>query len=311
MRGDPSFARACATAALAVAWNSATAADVVDDSLTWFGVTLYGTVDVGYSGAAGGSGYTQDARLDSSVKYVNQVGRLRVGAQFQSGIGTGAGGNAIESDVGGDLLPGLSVDAAYANKKGAISAAPLSAAQLAALPKTVSPAGVVAATVSDNWSWQVAGSYLYGPTRFSFGYENIHFRNPQTPIAVGAPDIGGYAIGAINNPANNDMFPSAKLQQLAWAGLKYSFTGHFELTAAWYHVNQNRFNPTARCPGGTADAAACSGRLEAGSLVADYRLNRHFDVYAGAMYSHAADGLAAGYLSTWTVDPTLGLRFDF
>jgi len=83
---------------------------------------------IGYSGAAAGSGDTQDARLDNSVKYINQVGLFRIGAQFQSGGGTGSGGNATEFDLGGDFLPGLSVDAAYVNKKGAILAAPLGVA---------------------------------------------------------------------------------------------------------------------------------------------------------------------------------------
>jgi len=265
----------------------------------------------GYSGAAGGSGCTQDARLDNSVKYLGQIGSLRGGAQFQSGIGTGSGGNAIELDLGADPVPGLSLDAAYGNKKGAILAAPLSAAQVAALPRGISPASAVAATVSDNWSWQVNWSYTVRAARFSFGYEDIHLRNPQTPLRVGSPDIGGYTIGALNNPAGNNLFPSAKLLQVIWTGAKYSFSRRFDLTAAWYYVNQNRYNPAAACPGGTGDAPACSGRTNAWSLVADYKFNPHFDAYAGFMYSKSADGLAAGFLSTWTIDPTIGGRFSF
>jgi opacity protein-like surface antigen len=30
-----------------------------------------------------------------------------------------------------------------------------------------------------------------------------------------------------------------------------------------------------------------------------------------SMWSHVADGLAAGYLKSWTIDPTIGGRFNF
>jgi hypothetical protein len=29
------------------------------------------------------------------------------------------------------------------------------------------------------------------------------------------------------------------------------------------------------------------------------------------MWSRVADGLAAGYLNSWTIDPTIGGRFNF
>jgi predicted porin len=276
---------------------------------------------IGYSGAAAGSGDTQDARLDNSVKYINQVGMFRVGAQFQAGAGSG--GNATEFDLGGDFLPGLSVDAAYVNKKDAILAAPLGVAvakcpatpvlggassAVNCLPAGISSDTAVAATVSDNWTWSMDASYVYDDVKASMGYEDIHFRNPQTPLAVGSPDIGGYTLGFVNNNA----YPNgAKLLQISWLGARYSPSTSFDLTGAWYHYNQNNFNVTAKCSGGTRDSGACSGRLDAYSLVADYKFDRRFDAYAGFMWSHVADGLAAGYLNSWTIDPTIGGRFNF
>jgi predicted porin len=278
---------------------------------------------IGYSGAAAGSGDTQDARLDNSVKYFNQMGLFRVGAQFQSGAGTASGGNATELDLGGDFLPGLSADAAYVNKKDAILAAPLgvvvakcpaaptfggASSAVNCLPLGISPNNAVAATVSDNWTWSLDASYAYERLKASMGYEDIHFRNPQTPLAAGSPDIGGYTIGFVNNNA----YPNgAKILQISWLGAKYSFSQNLELTGAWYHYNQNNYNVAAKCPGGTKDSGACSGRLDAYSLVADQRFNRHVDAYAGFMWSHVADGLAAGYLNSWTIDPTIGARFSF
>jgi predicted porin len=278
---------------------------------------------IGYSGAAAGSGDTQDARLDNSVKYIDQIGMFRLAAQFQSGSGTGSGGNATEFDLGGDFLPGLSVDAAYVSKKDAILAAPLgvavakcpttpafggASAAVNCLPAGISPSNAVAATVSDNWTWSLDASYVYQNIKASVGYEDIHFRNPETPLAAGSPAIGGYTLGFVNN----DAYPNgAKLMQISWLGAKYSLSSSFDLIGAWYHYNQNKYIASAKCPGGTKDSGACSGRLDAYSLVADYKFDRRFDAYAGFMWSHVADGLAAGYLNSWTIDPTIGGRFNF
>jgi predicted porin len=66
----------------------------------------------------------------------------------------------------------------------------------------------------------------------------------------------------------------------------------------------------ARCS--TAASATCTGRLDAYSvMMVDYRITKRVDVYAGAMFSRVADGLAAGYLHTSTLDRTVGMRFRF
>ena len=262
---------------------------------------------IGFSGAAGGGGATEDARLENSIKYVNQIEWFRVGAQFQSGNGTSAQGNASEFELGGDYR-GLSVDATYMNKHDEITSTALTAAQVAALPAGVSSNNALSGTVSDNWTASLDASYVYQSAKISAGYEDIHFRRPSHPLAVGAQNIGGYVLGAVNNTAYN---ANARIQQVIWAGVKYSVTQHFDVFGAWYEYTQNNYNPKGICPGGQASASTCSGRLTAYSLVADYRFNRHFDVYVGAMRSHVADGLASGYLSTMSIDPSIGGRFNF
>ena len=267
---------------------------------------------IGFSGAAGGSGDTEDARLENSIKYVNQIDWLRVGAQFQSGNGTATGGNASEFGLGGDYR-GLSVDATYASKHDGIASTALTAAQVAALPATVSSDNALSGTVSDNWTASLDASYVFQSIKVSVGYEDIHFRRPSHPLAVGAQNIGGYVLGAVNNTAYN---AHARIQQIPWAGVRYSVTPHLDVFAAWYEYIQNQYSRTATCPGGNLartakESGTCSGRLEAYSLVADYKFNRHFDVYGGAMWSHVADGLAAGYLNSVTIDPTIGGRFNF
>jgi predicted porin len=268
---------------------------------------------IGFSGAAGGSGDTEDARLENSVKYVNQVDWFRVGAQYQSGAGTPAQGNASEFELGGDYQ-GLSVDATYVNKHGAISSTALTAAQVATLPShNISTDNALSGTVSDNWTASLDASYVYRAARLSVGYEDIHFRKPSQPLPIGAATIGGYVLGAVNNTAYN---AHERIQEVIWAGVKTTITSRFDVTVAWYEYIQNHYNPAATCPGGnlartSRESSACSGRLEAYSLVADYRFDRHFDVYAGAMYSRVVDGLASGYLNNVTIDPTIGGRFNF
>ena len=81
-----------------------------------------------------------------------------------------------------------------------------------------------------------------------------------------------------------------------------------DLIAAYYHEQQNSFQGNG-CSNNTF--AACSGQLDAVSVVADYRFAKRFDVYAGAMFSKVSNGLASGFLNTSTIDPTVGLRFTF
>jgi predicted porin len=60
-----------------------------------------------------------------------------------------------------------------------------------------------------------------------------------------------------------------------------------------------------------AGLAQRSDRLDAVSFVADYRFAKRFDTYAGIMWSQVSNGLANGYLQGSSVDPTIGLRFQF
>ena len=94
--------------------------------------------------------------------------------------------------------------------------------------------------------------------------------------------------------------------------MKYSVTHHFDVFGAWYEYTQNNYNPKALCPAGQAAASTCSGRLQAYSLVARLPIQPALRrAIGGAMRSHVADSLASGYLSTVSIDPTIGGRFTF
>jgi predicted porin len=253
---------------------------------------------IGWAGATAGVGNTEDARLDSSVKYAYKNGPARASALYQFGGANSSARSAYEFDLGGDYA-GFSVDALYNHVNDAISAAALSATQVLRLP-----AGTLAATISDNTSYSLLTKYTTGPLKLYGGYEHIRFENPATPLAAGTTTIGGYVLSAVNNSA----YTNNRILEVFWTGAKYALTPRLDLTGAYYHYSQNSYKGN-----GCADnsASSCSGALHAYSLALDCRLSRRFDIYGGAMYSTVSGGLSSGYLHTSTIDPMVGARFTF
>jgi predicted porin len=281
------------------------------NSLTLDGVIGYDPMSasgafslIGFQGATAGGGDTEDARLDNSLKYTVNLGPVRAAAAGQLGPNGDGSRSIVQGQLGVDYM-GASFDAIYGHVNDAISAAPLavgfapSTAQLAS-----AGAGLVAGTVSDNNSLMLLARYGIGPVKLYAGYEGIQFTNPSTPLAVGSTIIGGYTLGTVSNTA----FPNKKDLQVFWAGAKYAVRSDIDLIAAYYHEQQNSFGVVS-CS--NASLSTCSGQLDAVSLLVDYRFAKRFDAYAGAMYSQVANGLANGFLNRSTVDPTVGLRFQF
>jgi predicted porin len=290
--------------------------DPISGSNAWSVIT--------FQGASGGGGDTENRIYDNSYAYRVNVGPVRfaVETQLQNGGNSGTG-NAFEGDIGFDYM-GLSMDFVGGKITDAVSAAPLSAAQVVTVNASAIPIGLgsVAATVSDNTMFQVAAKYTIGPVKLFAGYERINFANPNNPLAPGAFIEGGYTVGV----PNNTNFTTDKILQVFWVGAKYSVRSDLDLFVAYYHEDQNSFiigngsNPTGTC--NTAVSGGCSGTLDAVSFVADWRFARHFDAYAGVMWSQAQNGLANGFALTnglpggtgnkaSAFDPGVGLRYQF
>lgn len=253
---------------------------------------------IGLSGVVAGMGDTEDARLDDSVKYFYKNETWRAGALYQFDHADSSPGSAWQATLGFDAA-GFAVDAVVGHKNDAIAAKSLSAAQLA-----TAPIDSLAATISDNTSYTLVGSYTNGPWKAFLGYEHMRFENPSRPLAAGIHALGGYELSFINNAA----FPHARVLQATWGGVRYALTKQLDVTGAFYHYDQNSFGET-HCTNASADS--CSGTLDAYSLMGDYRLTARFDVYAGAMFSKVSDGLANGYLHTSTLNTMTGFRFKF
>jgi predicted porin len=271
-----------------------------------YGATAFGLI--GASNTYSGAGTSEDNRLDSTVKYhVGFDDLVHFAALYKSNGSNGAANTAFQADVGGRYA-GLSVDAYYSKVNSAITASSLSAAQVAALPGLgYSATNALAATISDNTTYSLMALYDLDPLKFFAGYMHIKYANPEHPLSAGFSDIGGYILAFVTNNA----YDNSKTVQVYWTGARYTVIPGLDLTAAYYGYQQNAYGTGKQAGCSTSAHSTCSGRLQAYSFDADYRFNKHFDAYLGAMYSGVQDGAASGYLHSTNINPTIGVRYKF
>jgi predicted porin len=269
---------------------------------------------IGFQGATGGGGATENRIFDNSFKYAVNVGPFRAAAeaQLRAGFG-GATGNAFQGQIGADYA-GLSVDAIFSHVEDAITSAPLPVGTVLPATLTNPGNGFVAGTVSDNSSVMLLAKYAIGPVKILGGYEYMQFANPKNALLAGNSIVGGYTLGTVNN----SNFATDKVLQVFWGGVRYAVRPDLDLSVAYYHEEQNSFESfsaagarvnAAHCSNNSL--AQCSGQLDAVSFVADYRFAKRFDAYAGIMWSQVSNGLSNGFLQRSSIDPTVGLRFQF
>ena len=271
-----------------------------------YNATAFGLL--GASNTYSGGGAQEDNRLDSTVKYsVELDDRVHLGALYKFNGSNGSANTAYQADIGGNFA-GASIDAYYSKENSAITATYLTAAQVAKLPALgYSISNSLAATISDNTAYALMALYRLDPLKFFAGYEYIKYANPKTPLSAGFNDIGDYVLAFVTNNA----YGNSKTVQVYWTGIRYSVTPYLDLTAAYYGYNQNAYGTGTQAGCTTSAHSTCSGNFEAFSFDADYRFNKHFDAYLGAMYSGVHDGVASGYLSTTNINPTIGVRYKF
>jgi predicted porin len=298
----------------------------------------YAFSPLGFSGTFGGGGSTEFARLDQSIKWVWSYGPVHAGVMYQVGNYGNKGNSAwVHDDLQGTAgfsYLGLSVDATGAHVRGMIDSitSPLTAAQQAIAVPIFGP-NSMAGTISDNDIAIVSGKYKFtGPVKVEAfaGYELMQFKNPANPVTQGFSDNFGNVFSIVNNAA----FPNTRNLQMAWVGAKWQATDHLTVIGSYYFNWQGSYgngaNPISKPaigvgPGlGAANTSAigapgcssnisstCAGYIQYASLLLDYVFTKHFDMYAGVMYSQGAGGLVNGYLNSWNVAPTMGARYSF
>ena len=264
---------------------------------------------LGWTGSfGGGGGDTEDKILDNSLKYTNKIDvakdtALRVGGLYQFAT-VQDGGYAWQGGVGLDYK-GLSIDGVYAFKQNGESAS-----YLGSVPN---PANQVSVTVSDNTIWALTAKYDGGKDNYKLfaGYQNISQANPSNPPLAGDPIIGGYLING--NPTTTG-FNTAKDTQMWWVGGSYKFLPSLTGTVAYYQANYGDFinnKGTGTCTdpkntSGTNPGSNCAGQESGTSALLDYQIDKHWDVYGGAMYSQVSGGYSSGFQgSSSTTAPTV------
>ena len=271
-----------------------------------YNATAFGLL--GASNTYSGGGSSEDNRLDSTAKYYLSFSDLvHVAALYKFNGSNGSANTAVQADIGGEC-DGVSIDAYYSKVNSAITATPLTAAQVAALPALgYSASKSLAATISDNTTYSAMALYKFDPLKFFAGYMHIKYANPDTPLSAGFNDVGDYVLAFVTNNA----FNKSKTVQVFWTGVRHTVIANLDVTAAYYGYRQNAYGTSSQAGCTTAAHSVCSGSLEAYSIDADYRFNIHFDAYVGAMYSGVHDGAASGYLYTTNINPTVGVRYRF
>jgi predicted porin len=277
-----------------------------------------------FQGANGGGGDTENRIYDNSYEYRVNVGPVRFAAEVQAKNGGNSGtGNAFEGNIGFDYM-GFSMDFVGGKIFDAVGSAPLGLG-IGVNPAAAIGNGQLSVTVSDDTVFQVGARYTIGPWKLFAGYEHIQYSNPNNPLIVGAFLQGGFIAGAVNNLG----FPSDKILQTGWFGVRYAITPALDITGAYYHEWDNTFATAPATLAGCAvlgsSSSQCAGTLDAVSAVIDWRFARHVDVYAGVMYSQVTGGLASNFIvnqqgttvqsvggnRSSNFDPGIGLRYQF
>jgi predicted porin len=272
---------------------------------------------LGLSGTPAGGGDTQDRRLDSSIKYsAKLLDMFHLGliykfqnssAQSYAVAGSGEAFSAFEVSLGAEYA-GASLDGFYTKVRDAVSVSALSADQVTALPVGYSLSNSLAGTISDNASYGVAGSYVFGPATFFGGYQHITYMNPSIALADGFDDIGGFVLAVVKNTA---YAAADKILQVYWTGARYAVTENLTAAIAYYGEKQSSYATGKDLNCSSVVSGSCSGNFNAASVSLDYHFTKRFDSYAGAMWSNVSHGLANGYINTTMIDPTIGVRFSF
>lgn len=252
---------------------------------------------LGYSGFNGGAGSTQGARWDNAGKYAFESGPVRVSAMYSNGgQDTGLLGKSYGADIG-VTFQGLSVDAVYENEKGAVNLR--SSFDNAANPL---PAPGLAAYISNDKSYNLMGRYV-----FELGDSS---QKDKLTVYAGYSHIekahADYTVGSAQNnyPISVGInINAAAVYNMEWVGARYALNSGWNFSGAFYHVTQNSWTIGLGAGGteGLGCAAAgllCAGDFKEVSAVADYIINKHYDVYGGVNWSEVTDGLANGFAGT-------------
>lgn len=253
----------------------------------------------GYSGSYAAGGFTEDLRLDSSIKYLIKTDLgVNFGALYKFGGQAGSTGamSAVQLTLGYVNGP-FGIQGAYSNVHDAIS---LASASTIGAP--------LAPTFADTTAYMLAGSYTFDQFRLRGGYEKIDFDNPANPsLDLGITNVLGYAVAPTATSVTT--YTNRKTFDIYFAGVTYAVTPAFSTTLAYYDIKQNDYSAGACTTG--SNVSTCSGTNQFYSVMGDYKLSKRSDLYAGYMHNGVQGGFSSGFKETTNGFFGFGMRHMF
>jgi predicted porin len=276
----------------------------------------YAFSPIGYSGVYGGGGYTDDSRVDNSLKYKLSISDFTLGLLYKFGGVAGSSSAQGAYQINFSYVSGpLGVYAGYAGFKDATSLAG-------------NGAGDLEATFADTNAFLLSAKYSLDSTGTTIrgGFEHETYKDPSNPTQdLAITSIYGYTVTGVSN-----VYPFASNKQLNvyWIGVDQDLGSGFSVMAAIYHVTQNSYdsdgtNATTKLAETPKDCATaggdCSGTTNYFSLVGDYRFSKRTDTYIGIMKTSASGGMGFAYQPSSSLpnqsasnrDIAIGLRHKF
>lgn len=300
---------------------------------------------IGTSGTVlAGTGFTETARANTSIKYQVAYNGLRAGAFWQfGGLEQGNGSNgAFQADIGADFN-GFSFDAIYAYAQDAL----VLKSYAGSLPTGVpDPDNTLKAYVGNINAGVLTGKYVWNALTLYAGYEYAQLSSASNLYGASANGkTGGWYVNFVNSGSPGiiqaNQFVNPEVLQVLWIGGKYALTPDLSAAAGYYYEWQNNYtneytsynvpvskahpkgtatgvgcgpNPTPAITGASpqgSNAGACAGNTNVFSAMLDWKPYKRLDVYGGFMYSIVSGGMANGYIQNNNWAPTVGLRLSF
>jgi general bacterial porin, GBP family len=246
---------------------------------------------LGFSGSYSAGGITEGSRTDNNIKYTNSVGPINFGLSYS--LGGMAGKFGYGSTMGANLgyeANGFGIQATYYSARDAVHSGALVGAN--AVGSTLIGTNVGALTLANDQDEMIAAKYSFGAATIKAGYEHFELKAPSDPAAPGATEsYYGYS-GTLTNTVNTSK------NNVYFIGGDYKVTPQFDVAAGFYDTQTMQSTGVA------------GGNQLQYSVLADYRLSRRTDVYAGYMFSKYNGAAFLGYEPTNYIVAT-GIRTTF
>lgn len=226
------------------------------------------------NGPYAGAGYTENKRLDNSIRYVNKFGDFNISAIAKLGGFAGKSSAGTAYGVGaGYEADGFGIQAAYQQSTDTVHAG------------NSFVAGDVNVTNANTEGYMVAAKYAFGDAKITGGFEEFTVKKPSDSFAsLGVTSYAGFQIcnvattnfcASATKGAAADFTAADQKTDIFWVGGDYNFTPAFNLAVGFYDIN----------PKQSDDLKQLKGNIYEYSLLADYHFSKRTDAYAGVMYS--------------------------